>query len=301
MTSPPRPARPIVCVGDLMVDVVTRLSGPLVPGSDRAASIRVRSGGSAANTACWLASLGAPVTLIARVGGDAFGRLATRELGPGVRPALAVDPDRPTGTCVVLVGADGERTMCPDAGANAALSPDDLDPDEFRAGRHLHLSAYPLFGAARPAAARALDLARACGMSISVDAASAAPLAAVGAETFLDWIGPDVLLFANLDEARVLTGCSDPADCARRLGARVGRAVVKLGVDGAVWSDGASVVREATSAVTIVDSTGAGDAFAAGLLVALDGPGRCADPARALRSAHLIAGRACRVVGGRPD
>ena len=115
-------SRPLV-LGDVMVDVVARLSGPLAPGSDSHAVIRFHGGGSAANTAAWLAQAGTEPLLVGRVGDDERGQTVRDELrAAGVEVALTVDPELPTGTCIVLVGPDGERTMAPDAGANDGLS-----------------------------------------------------------------------------------------------------------------------------------------------------------------------------------
>ncbi len=101
------------------------------------------AGGAGANTAAWLAARGVDVTLVARVGDDAAGRAAVAELAAaGVRPAVAVDPDAPTATVVVLVGPGGERTMLSDRGAAARLSPADLPP--LDGVDHLHLSGYVL-------------------------------------------------------------------------------------------------------------------------------------------------------------
>jgi sugar/nucleoside kinase (ribokinase family) len=115
-------ARPVVVLGDLMVDVVARMSAPLAVGSDTPAQVRARPGGAGANVASWLAVAGVPVTLVARAGDDAAGRGAVERLrGHGVTASVALDQDRPTGTCVVLVAPGGERSMLPDPGANAAL------------------------------------------------------------------------------------------------------------------------------------------------------------------------------------
>lgn len=108
----------------------------------------------------------------------------------------------------------------------------------------------------------------------------------------------DVLLFANRDEALTLTGRRDLSAAARELGRRHGAAVVKGGADGAVWSDGARTVSCPAVATTVVDSTGAGDAFAAGFLAAwLD----ARDPVTALAAGCALAARAVGQVGARPD
>ena len=113
----------IVVLGDVMVDVVARLAGPVAVGSDSEATISFGGGGSAANVAAWLAFAGAAPALVARVGDDARGAEATRELrAAGVDARLALDDQHPTGACVVLVAPGGERSMLPDPGASAATT-----------------------------------------------------------------------------------------------------------------------------------------------------------------------------------
>jgi sugar/nucleoside kinase (ribokinase family) len=289
----------VVVVGDVMVDVVARMAEPLQAGSDTAAQVTTRPGGSAANVAAWLAVAGVPVTLAGRVGDDDVGRGAVAKLrGHGVDAAVAIDDRLATGTCVVLVDAAGERSMLPDAGANAALAPADLPAERFVAGAHLHLTGYTLIRpGSRDAALHALALARRAGMTISVDPSSAAPLRAAGPERFLRWVaGADVLL-PNRDEAAALTGHDDPAAAARALAANVATVVVTLGAEGALWDDGSRPVRvPAVRDAAVLDTTGAGDAFAAGFLAAW-----LADtaPADALAAGCRLAARAVGVLGAR--
>jgi ribokinase len=283
----------VLCVGDVMVDVVAKLPGPLAFGSDTPAPIGIHGGGAAANVAAWLVEAGASATFFGRIGDDSFGLRAVEELtAAGVEPLVTIDPLLPTGTCIVLVNEQGDRTMIPCAGANDASSDAALVPasaDQF------YLSGYSLLSAgSRPFGLAALEVARARGWPIAIDAASSAPLASVGAATFLDWIGTDVLLFANTDEALVLTGHSDPAVAAQALAKQCGAAVVKRGVAGAVWSDGAETRSVPAVTTAVVDSTGAGDAFAAGFLAAASG----VDDALAL--AVRLAARAVSRVGARP-
>ena len=287
--------RRVVVVGDVMVDVVTRLSGPVAPGSDSPARIAFEGGGQAANTAAWLAVAGAPVSLVARVGEDAAGRSAVAELAAlGVDTRVAVDDERPTGTCVVLVAADGERTMFPDAGANGALAPDDLSGDLLKPGSHLHVAGYALLrDGSREAALSAVERAGAAGMSVSVDPSSAALLSDGPAR-----LGAGVdLLVPNALEARALTGLDDPVDAARALAASFPEVVVTLGERGALWTDGADLVRVEAEPATVVDTTGAGDAFAAGLLA---GRVRGAGASAALSAGCALAARAVATPGARP-
>ncbi|BCJ67169.1 carbohydrate kinase family protein [Polymorphospora rubra] len=291
----------IVVLGDLVTDVLAVLAGPLVTGSDTRAGISVSGGGQAANTAAWLAAEGTPVTLIGAVGADPDGRARVAELaGLGVDTAIHESADAPTGTVIVLVH-DGDRTMVTDRGANLRLPAGHVDAAlAARPGaRHLHLSAYTLLDAgSRDAGLRALAVARGRGLSTSVDAASAEPLRQVGAAVFLDWVRDVDLLLANADEATVLAGDRGPAEQARTLSAGVRHAVVKLGAAGAVWAgpDG-DVVGTAGRPVPVVDATGAGDAFAAGLLgtwVGGDGP------RAALQAGAALGAVAVSTVGARP-
>lgn len=286
----------IVVLGDVMVDVVARLGSPIARGSDAPAQISFGGGGSAANVAAWLAAAGVSPTLVGRVGDDPRGREARAELiAGGVDAQLATDPRLPTGTCVVIVEPQGERTMLPDAGANDALAAADLDRDLFAAAAHLHVAGYALLReGARPAASSAIALACDHGMTVSVDPSSAALLS----PAFLGRASGAGLLLPNAEEAAALTGEDDPELAARRLSEVFAEVVVKLGEEGALWTDGGSVRRCSAEPVQeVTDTTGAGDAFDAGLIAArLHG----AEPAEALASACGLAARAVTTPGARP-
>lgn len=290
----------VICLGDVMTDIVARLPGPLAVGSDTPAPIEFLGGGSAANTACWLAAAGVPAVFVGRVGDDARGRVAHALLQrAGVQPAITVDPWRSTGTCIVLVSDRGERTMVPDAGANAALDAADIPVELFVEGAHLHVSGYALMNdGARPAAHAAMRLASERGLTLSVDAASEALIRTVGAGRFLSWLTPGVLLFANADEARALTGQDDPMNAAQILSIHCGQSIVKCGAAGAIWAHNGWASLVPTTALEVIDSTGAGDAFAAGFLAAWLGG---ITPLLATRLAHTYAARAVTQVGGRPQ
>jgi ribokinase len=283
----------VVVVGDVATDVVAVLAGEPAPGSDRPASIRSRGGGAGANVAVHLAQLGMPVVLAGCIGDDAAGAGLVAELtAAGVGLALRTVPGAATGTIVSLVEPDGQRSMLADRGANLDLRADDVPAPA--PGDHLHLSGYTLLDRGpRAAGLAALAAVTAAGCTVSVDPASTGPLAAYGVDRWLaDTAGATVLL-PNADEARLLTGCADAAEAARALAERHAVVAVSLGADGALWaSDGVLVHRPAHPA-GVVDTTGAGDAFAAGLLAAwLADP--AGNPARAL-DAGLA--RAAQVVG----
>jgi sugar/nucleoside kinase (ribokinase family) len=195
---------------------------------------------------------------------------------------------------VIVLAQGGHRTMLTDRGANLLLTPADVDA-ALRAApdaTHLHLSAYPLLDdGSRGAGLRALAAARERGLSVSVDAASAAPLRRVGGPAFLEWVRGADLLLANADEAQVL---GDAAG----LCAYVRHAVVKRGGAGAEWVGPDGAVAVPARATTVVDPTGAGDAFAAGLLAAWL---RGAAPAEALAAGVAAGATAVTKIGARPD
>ena len=296
-----RAAGRILVVGDLVTDVVVVVDGEIAVGSDTAAAITVGGGGQAANTAAWLAHAGCPATLIAAVGDDAAGRERTAELTAlGVDCAVRPQPGARTGSVVVVTSAD-ERTMITDRGASLLLDPAEVAaaikaaPDAV----HLHLSGYPLLHAgSRPAGLAALAAARDRGLTTSVDAASAAPLRQLGAQTFLDFVRETDLLLVNADEAATLAGPGSPAEQGAVLAHTARNVVVKLGGDGALWCGRESVVRSATGTrVPMIDPTGAGDAFAAGLLAAWSAG---AEPAAALAAGAALGAAAVTKIGARP-
>lgn len=292
----------VVVVGDLMTDAVARARYALARASDTPATVTMHGGGSGANIASWLAVEGAEVAFIGRRGADITGRNRDMELmGYGVDARLVMDPERPTGTCVVLVTHKGERTMLSDPGANAALSPEDLPRDLFNGGGHLHLSGYTLINeGSRDAGLAALEAAHRTGMSVSIDCSSSAPLERTGAEPFLEWTSGAKLLFANADQAKILTGRDDPEAAAKVLTAWFPHVVIKMNTEGALWysNSRSDPVRVAAEPVErVVDGTGAGDAFVAGFLPPfLEGK----PPAEALASGCRLASKAISHLGARP-
>jgi sugar/nucleoside kinase (ribokinase family) len=289
---------PVVVVGDLTTDVVAVLDGVPAPGSDRPAAIRMRGGGAGANVAVHLARLGVPVVLAGCVGDDPAGAALVAELAAaGVRSRVRAVPGRATGTIVSLVEPGGQRSMLADRGANLDLRPADVPPPAQ--GGHLHLSGYTLLDpGSRAAGLAALTAAAGAGATISVDPASTGPLTRYGVDRWLADTADATVLLPNADEARLLTGCADPGDAGRALAARYRIVAVSLGAEGALWAAGDVLVHRPAHPTTVVDTTGAGDAFAAGLLAAwLADP--AVDPAVALDAGLARAAEVVRRAGAR--
>ena len=257
----------VVVVGDVINDIVAVPRIPVRPDTDTPSSIRPRPGGSAANTAVWLGSLGASVDFVGAVGAHDAAEHERVFREAGVEPHLQVEVGIPTGTIIIVV--DGEqRSMLTERGANAALTTDAVADALLTDAAVLHVSGYSIldgFGAAktRELIARATD----AGVPVSVNPASTGYISDFGVDAFSDAIAGASLLFPNLAEARQLSGEDDPEAAARALGARFRVVAMTLGSDGVlVVADGAEPVRVPAPATRMVDPTGAGDAFTAGFL-----------------------------------
>jgi sugar/nucleoside kinase (ribokinase family) len=270
----------LVVLGDLVEDVVVELNGPVNIASDTDVRIRRRPGGSAANVAAAAARLGAPTRFVGQVGDDPLGGSLTAELA-----ATGVDVDHVrragrTATIVVLVDASGERTMLVDRGSAREL--DGVDASWLDGATVLHLTLYSLLDEPIATTGRTLaELARRRAVPVSVDVSSTALIEAAGPDrvlTLIRSLRPSVV-FANADEAELLA-LDGPLDRAL--------VVVKRGAEPClVHTPGAPPVAVAALAVGgVVDTTGAGDAFAAGMLTH---PGWRDDPEGACRAGHRSA------------
>jgi sugar/nucleoside kinase (ribokinase family) len=247
-----------VTLGDVMLDVIVRLEEPLARGSDVRATTRAGAGGQAANVAAWAASLGASARCVAKRGDDAAGDLVARDLA-----ALGVELVGPVGPgatgIVVSVVEDGERSLASDRGVAPSLEPGELDAGWLDCDV-LHLSGYALLRETIDAAAsRAARLAREAGARVSVDLAAWTEIRRYGPVRFrerLDDLAPDVL-FATEAEWELLGGAY--------LTAPVG--VVKRGARGCTVTTADGRLDLAPVEAEVVDTTGAGDALAAGFLL----------------------------------
>ncbi|MET9832381.1 sugar kinase [Streptomyces sp. NPDC006385] len=292
----------LLVIGDVVTDVIARHRGPLASGTDTAAAIRTVPGGAGANVACWAAHWGcADVRLLGRVGADTATWHERELTAGGVRPRLVVDPQAATGTviCLVDTGAAAERTFLTDSGASLRLQPDDWSDALLDGVARLHLSGYLLFSApSRALVSVALASARARGVPVSLDPASAGFLVELGVDRFLALVeGVDVLL-PSRDEVCLLTGLSDVAEATAELSRHVPLVVAKQGADGALIArSGAVSARVPTVPTAPRDTTGAGDAFTGAFLAALlAGAGQEEAAREGCRAGALAVER----VGGRP-
>jgi sugar/nucleoside kinase (ribokinase family) len=259
--------RVIGTLGDLVEDIAVRVSAAVNVASDTAAHIRRRRGGSAANTAVAVARAGGRARFIGQVGADAIGTALVAETEAAGVEVVARRAGR-TGTIVVLVDHQGERSMLTDRGACADLG--DPDPAWLDGLQVLHVPAYSLAGGRLAETAVTLvNWAHERGIIVSIDASSAAVIESYGAGRMrnLLWsLQPHVLLCNEL-EAQVLSAAGGVD------GIATAATVVKQGPDPALVSvPGEGVVEVPVPALPdVTDTTGAGDAFAAGFLLAVAG------------------------------
>jgi len=262
----------VVSLGDLVLDVIVRLRQPLAAGADASSEITLTTGGQGANVAAWVASLGGRARWIGKRAADAQGHAAA--LRPVELGVELVGPvvERGGGVIVSLVDLDGGRTMCPDRGVAVELRPDELEPAWLECD-HLHVSGYTLLAdPLRAAATRAVALARGAGARVSLDLSSWSSIRDTGPERFrrlVRALGPDIV-FANEAEEETMGGPVPDTVW-----------ILKRGAAGCSF---AGDERAARPVEQVVDTTGAGDALAAGWILggpelALEAAARCVERA----------------------
>jgi len=246
-------------VGDIVEDVVARMRAPFAPGSDTPSDIVRRRGGSAANMAVAAASL-VPTRFFGCVGDDPTGQRLSAGLAGVVAARLQVTGAAPTGTIVVLVDAHGERHMFPDRGANLYLGPIDVSGLDA-----LHATAYSLDGGTTATSvAAALKAVAASGRVTSLDVSSVALINQLGVARMLGVLNElrPTIVFANAAEARLL-GLDAREPSPDRL------VLVKDGANPALVRTPLGAWLVPTTPLPVTDTTGAGDAFAAGVLASV--------------------------------
>ncbi|MEO8547647.1 MAG: adenosine kinase [Sphingomicrobium sp.] len=316
------PKLDIVAIGDAIVDVIATCddafiaSRGLTKGSMRlldaaeAAGLyeamgtaRETSGGSAANSMAGVAALGGSAGFIGQIADDQLGAIFTHDMRAlGVHfdtPPLADGP--PTGRCLILVTPDAQRTMNTCPGASHTLSPGSLDEALIRSAAVTYLEGY-LWGPEQPRAAmlRAAEIAHLAGRSVAFTLSESLciPGWREGVQGMID-AGTIDLLFANEDEALHLTGSADLEQALEQLSSQVRTLIVTRGPAGAIGLEhGQRSEVPAAPVAKIVDTTGAGDLFAAGFLAA-----RCRGHGleRCLEAGSLAAAEVISHFGARPE
>lgn len=255
----------ICVIGDVNVDIVSLMRESLQVNSDTQTTNSLSLGGSPCNMAMWLAYLGANTQFMAAVGDDLLGNWIKAELESGkLSPQhIQVVPNMRSGTCLILVNSDGNRTMLPDPGANLFFQLTENQKQLVASSSVVVMSAYTFLRAeTRPIAIQMLELVEQSPARLVLDAASSAPIAKAGIELVQNYLARAELVLANQDEFEIL----DTDNWA----ASLPNLVVKLGPQGARWLINAQEsCQVSANQVNVVDTTGAGDSFLAGLVSVL--------------------------------
>ena len=280
----------VVAIGDAIVDVIATCDDSFIAArglpkggmqllttgqaDDLYAAMgpaREISGGSAANSMAGIAALGLNAGFIGQVADDQLGEIFAHDMTAlGVRfetPPMASPP--PTGRCLILVTPDAQRTMNTSPGASHELTPAALDEEMIRGASVTFLEGY-LWGPERPRAAmlKAAEIAHAAGRTVAFTLSESLCIGdrRAGVMSMIDGGTADIL-FGNEDEIRHLTGCGELSDCIAALTPKVRTLVLTRGAAGALAAEAGSTVEVAAAPVErVVDTTGAGDLFAAGFL-----------------------------------
>lgn len=252
------------------------------------------SGGSAGNTMYGLGIMGVHSSFIGKVGRDEMGNFYEKDMvDAGVTPVLIRSSLSPTGTAVALVTPDSERTFATHLGAATELTPEELTDTYFRGFDILYLEGYLIYNL--PLVEQACRTARKNRMCVALDLASFNVVNDM-LPTFKRIISDYVdIVFANEEEARAFTGL-DPVDALNELSKHCKIAVVKTGPDGSWIKRGDEVIKADALSVRAVDTTGAGDLYAAGFLYDFSN-GFSLDKCGLFGS--ILAGKVIEVIGAR--
>lgn len=255
----------ICVIGDINVDVITLLSGPLQKNTDTNSVNAITLGGSTCNIAVWLTHLGVSTDLVGAIGDDVLGTWVITQLQAfGVSDASirSINNNR-TGTCVILVDETGARSMMPDFGANLVQSVDGELEQLIKSSEIVVMSAYTfLRPESRKFALDVLECVEKTGARMVIDAASSSPIQIAGPDKVRKYLARADLVLANEDEFAALEQGA-PGDWTSEFK----NLIVKRGSRGALWLRlGEEVASVKAEDIKVIDTTGAGDAFAAGLL-----------------------------------
>jgi len=257
----------VIVIGELNIDAVAAglSEAPRMGGEILASEFRLTLGSASAIFACGVAKLGHDVTFIARVGSDYFGKFclaALREAGISTRHVLR-DKDLKTGVTISL-STRHDRALVTYPGAIAALGPEDVNKSRLKGHSHLHMTSYFLQTRLQASFPQIFREARELGLTTSFDPNSD-PTHSWN-NSIREVFNYTDLLFVNKAEALALTRTRTVNAALKTLGQEVPCAVIKLGPKGAIAIKDREITSAAPFPIEPVDTTGAGDSFAAGFV-----------------------------------
>lgn len=232
--------------------------------------VNAEPGGSGANTAIGIAQLGGSACYTSKIGNDEHGALYAEGLRKQNVKVCAAAGEGTTGICVVLITPDTERTLCTYLGICRELNPQDVDLDALRASRYLYVTGYLWDTDSQKAAVlHAMRAARDASVKVALSLSDPFCVHRHKAD-FREIVREHVdLLFGNEEEAQALMDADNPYDAIRAMTPYCDLAAVTMGIKGSLLREGDRLVEIPAFPVQAVDTTGAGDMYAAGLLYGL--------------------------------
>ncbi len=276
-------------VGNALVDIQARVSDAVVQASGfdkgimtlvddekqeavlaslNGVSFNRCAGGSAANTIVGVADFGGKAAYVGKVAADAVGEFFLADMRKmGVAIEVTPSSTGQTGTCAVLITEDAQRTMLTNLAVSATLTADDVDEDELRQSKYVYIEGYLLTGdTTKGAAMKAIELAKKHNVQVAFTASDPFLVNLLRDEIWSLIEGPVDLFFCNEEEAKSLTGKDDPVACAAEIHRHARNVAMTLGANGSIVMHGGEAIAIEGVSVKAIDTTGAGDMYAAGLL-----------------------------------
>ena len=226
------------------------------------------AGGSAANTIVGIADFGGKAAYVGKVADDETGEFFLQDMREmGVTIEVTPSPEGQTGTCGVLITEDAQRTMITNLGVSATLTEADIDEEELKQAKYVYIEGYLLTGETTKAAAyKAIELAKKHNVKVAFTASDPFLVNMLRDEIWQLVEGPVDLFFCNEEEAMSLTGKDDPIQCAATIHEHCENVAMTLGANGSIIMHGGESIPIEGVTVKAIDTTGAGDMYAGGLL-----------------------------------
>jgi sugar/nucleoside kinase (ribokinase family) len=289
----------ILCIGDVMLDVVVALQAPINYGEDTPSKITTHSGGAAGNVASWIAHTGTAVSIVARIGNDSAGAALISEFEDlGVDHSSLKKTSDATGVVVILVDKNGERTMFPETGANSGLVLSDMpDLAGFDAA---YVSGYALLNPrSRAGVLEMIAAIKSAGLPLFYDTVTVGAMKEVDRALIHSWLPDMDYVLPNEEEALYLSDAENIDTALEKLLELCPAVIIKRGSAGAIAQvrGGARVNVDAVK-IAVADTTGAGDSFAAGFISTKISGG---DLSASVTAGVTLAARCVANIGARPQ
>jgi sugar/nucleoside kinase (ribokinase family) len=289
----------VLCIGDVMLDVVVALQAPINFGEDTPSKITTHGGGAAGNVASWIAHAGTAASIVARIGNDSAGAAITSEFEDlGVDYSSLRKTSDATGVVVVVVDKKGERTMFPETGANSGLVVTDMpDLAGFDAA---YVSGYALLNPrSRTGVLDMIAVIKSAGLPIFYDTVTVGAMKEVDRALIQSWLPLMDYVLPNEEEALYVADASDIDSALTKLLELCPAVIIKRGPSGVIAQNrGGTRIDIAAIKTVVADTTGAGDSFAAGFIATKISGG---DLTASLKAGVTLAAKCVANIGARPQ